>query len=93
MNPQQPDGELRILVGGFLEECIGQIIAKVVEQSLGYARVNVRIIEALYRSAKTGRSVRIPPFGTTKKPDARQTIKRPGIAKPKQIKVKSASED
>ncbi len=42
-----PARELRILVGGFLEECIGEIIAKVVEHSLGYARVNARIIEAL----------------------------------------------
>jgi DNA-binding NarL/FixJ family response regulator len=47
MKPPQPDGELCILVGGFLEECIGEIIAKVVEHSLGYARVNVRIVEAL----------------------------------------------
>ena len=47
MNPPQPPGELRILVGGCLEECIGQIIAKVIEQHLGYARVSVRIIQAL----------------------------------------------
>lgn len=40
-------GELHILVGGFLEECIGEVIAKMIEKHLGYSRVNVRIIEAL----------------------------------------------
>ena len=42
-----PAGELRILVGGFLEECIGQVIAKVVEKHLGYSSVTVRTIESL----------------------------------------------
>jgi predicted dehydrogenase len=55
---------------------------------------DVRIIEALYKSARTGRSVRIPSFtATERKPDSGQTIKRPGIAKPKLVKVKSGSED
>ena len=43
----QPVRELRILVGGCLEECIGEIIAKVVEHRLGFSRVTVRTIEAL----------------------------------------------
>lgn len=47
MNPPQPDGELRILIGGSLVEVAGEAIAKVVEHSFGYARVNVRTIEAL----------------------------------------------
>ena len=47
MNSPQPARELRILVGGCLEECIGEIIAKVIEYSLGYARVNMQIVEAL----------------------------------------------
>lgn len=47
MNPPHLDGELRILIGGSLEECIGEIIATVVEKNFGYARVKVRIIEAL----------------------------------------------
>jgi predicted dehydrogenase len=54
---------------------------------------DVRIIEALYKSARTGRSVRIPSFDATKKPDSGQTIKRPGIAKAKLVKVKSGSQD
>jgi len=54
---------------------------------------DVRIVEALYKSAKTGRAVRIPPFRKTKRPTTRQRIVRPGIPKPRLIKVQSASED
>jgi glucose-fructose oxidoreductase len=54
---------------------------------------DVRIVEALYRSAKTGRAVRLPPFERTKRPGARQRITRPGVKKPKLVKVQSGSED
>jgi glucose-fructose oxidoreductase len=53
---------------------------------------DVRIVQALYRSAETGRAVALPPFSDAK-PSARQLIKRPGIRKPKLVKVRSASED
>ncbi len=53
---------------------------------------DVRIVEALYRSARTGRAVRIPPFRKSKRPSGRQRITRPGIAKPRLVKVESASE-
>ena len=53
---------------------------------------DVRIVEALYRSAKTGKAVKIPPF-SDKRPTGRQRIVRPGIRKPALIKVQSASED
>jgi predicted dehydrogenase len=53
---------------------------------------DVRIVEALYRSAKTARSVKIPPFVDRKKPNITQTIRRPGVRKPDLVKVKSASE-
>jgi predicted dehydrogenase len=36
---------------------------------------DIRIIEALYKSAKTGRSVRIPSFDAAQKPNAGPTIK------------------
>jgi predicted dehydrogenase len=52
---------------------------------------DVRIVEALYRSAKTGRAVKIPPF-SDKKPSAAQKIRRPGVRKPQLVKVLSASE-
>jgi predicted dehydrogenase len=51
---------------------------------------DVRIIEALYRSARTGRSIKIPPFAD-KKPTMRQKIRRPGVRKPQLVKVQSAS--
>jgi Oxidoreductase family, C-terminal alpha/beta domain len=54
---------------------------------------DVRIVEALYRSAKTARSVKIPIWEDRKKPNISQTIRRPGVRKPNLVKVKSASED
>jgi hypothetical protein len=52
----------------------------------------VRIIAALYRSARTGRPVRISPFENHKHPGAAQTFRRPGVRKPRLVKVASASE-
>jgi len=49
---------------------------------------DVRVIEALYRSAQTGRSVKIPKF-SDKKPRLKQKVKRPGIRKPGVVRVES----
>jgi predicted dehydrogenase len=54
---------------------------------------DVRIVQALYRSAKSGRVVKIPPFSDRKRPEIAQTIRRPGIRKPKLVKAASASEE
>ena len=54
---------------------------------------DVRIVQALYRSAKTGRAVAIPPFTKAKRPTGRQRVSRPGVRKPALLKVQSASED
>ena len=54
---------------------------------------DVRIVQALYRSAKTRRAVALPPFSDRKKPSKRQMITRRGVKKPKLVKVQSASED
>jgi len=54
---------------------------------------DVRIVQALYRSAKIGKAVPLPPFKKTKRPTRRQRITRPGIRKPRLVKVKSGSED
>jgi glucose-fructose oxidoreductase len=54
---------------------------------------DVRIVQALYQSAKSGRPVRIPPFSDTHRPSSRQRITRPGIKKPRLVKVQSASRD
>jgi predicted dehydrogenase len=54
---------------------------------------DVRIIEALYRSAEIGRSVSLPPYRDTTPPSARQRITRPGIRKPKLVKARSAHKE
>ena len=52
---------------------------------------DVRIVQALYRSADTGKAVKIPKFKDTKKPSSRQKITRPGVRKPQVIGVKPPS--
>ena len=54
---------------------------------------DVRIVEALYESARTKRPVRIPAFDKRRRPTSRQRITRPGVRKPPLIKVQSASRD
>ena len=54
---------------------------------------DVRIVQALYRSAKSGRPVTIPAFAERHWPSARQRITRPGVKKPPLIKVQSASRE
>ena len=54
---------------------------------------DVRIVQALYESADTGKVVQIPPFKPRKRPTGRQRITRPGIRKPDLVKVQSAGED
>ena len=52
-------------------------------------RQDVRIVQALYESAHTGVPVPLPPYRDAKRPTARHTIVRPGIKKPRLVKVKS----
>jgi predicted dehydrogenase len=54
---------------------------------------DVRIVQALYESAETGKVVQIPPFAPTKRPTGRQRITRPPVRKPALVKVKSGSKD
>ena len=54
---------------------------------------DVRIIQALYESAETGKVVQIPPFTPRQRPTGRLRITRPGVNKPDLVKVQSASED
>src|SRR5205814_9922946 len=53
---------------------------------------DVRIVEALYESARSGKPVTIRPFTKTVRPTGRQRLTRPGIKKPTLIKVQSASQ-
>jgi len=54
---------------------------------------DVRIVQALYESARRGRPVKIRPGARTRRPTGRQRIIRPGVRKPPLIKVQSASRD
>ena len=54
---------------------------------------DVRIVQALYKSAQSGRPAAIPPFTKRVRPTGRQRITRPGLKKPRLIKAQSASED
>ena len=54
---------------------------------------DVKIIEALYASARSGKVIAIPPFTKRHRPTGRQRITRPGVRKPPLIKVQSASQD
>ena len=54
---------------------------------------DVRIVQALYRSAKMGRPISLPPFKDSHRPSSRQRIARPGVKKPPLVKVQSASLD
>ena len=54
---------------------------------------DVRIVEALYESARSGKPVTIRRFTKTVRPTGRQRITRHGIKKPTLIKVQSASQD
>jgi hypothetical protein len=53
---------------------------------------DVRIVEALYEASRRGKSVAIPPLAGEKYPSGRQKIVRPGVKKPRLVKVQSASE-
>jgi predicted dehydrogenase len=53
---------------------------------------DVRIVEALYESSRLGKAVSIPPLKGEKYPSKAQKIVRPGVRKPKLVKVQSASE-
>ncbi len=52
---------------------------------------DVRIVQALYESAETGKAVQIPPYRPAKQPTGRQRIRRPGVAEPELVHARSAS--
>jgi glucose-fructose oxidoreductase len=54
---------------------------------------DVTIIQALYRSAETGKAVTMHRFEPKQRPSGRQRITRPGVKKPVLVKVQSASEN
>ena len=54
---------------------------------------DVRIVQAIYKSAATGKPVSLPPGPKDARPTGRQRITRPGVRKPKLVKVQAASVD
>lgn len=52
---------------------------------------DVRIVEALYESARRGKPIRLRPVTREARPTGRQRLTRPGVRKPSLIKVQSAS--
>ena len=54
---------------------------------------DVRIVQALYQSAKAGRPATIRPFTKTVRPTGRLGMTRPGVRKPALVKVQSSSVD
>ena len=54
---------------------------------------DVRIVQALYESAETGKVVQVPPFEKRTRPTGKQRITRPGIGKPVLVNAESASEE
>jgi predicted dehydrogenase len=63
------------------------------EPAGGEGLQDVRIVQAIYESAETGRSVEIPPYRPGKRPDKRQEINKPPVDKPELVNVDSPSED
>jgi glucose-fructose oxidoreductase len=54
---------------------------------------DVRVIEAIYESAKSGRQVKLPDFDRKKRPSKAQEIRRAPHGKPETINVESPSGD
>jgi predicted dehydrogenase len=52
---------------------------------------DIRVIEALYRSAKTGRPVKLTGLSAKRRPTTKQIIKRPPVKKPPLVQVQSPS--
>jgi hypothetical protein len=52
---------------------------------------DVRVIEAIYESARAGKMVRLPRFAKKERPSLAQEIHRPPHGKPKTVDVESPS--
>lgn len=73
----------------YFSDCI--LTNKEPEPSGADGLADVRIIEALYRSAKTGKPVKVRPVSVKKRPRLKQVVRRPPVAKPALVQAKSGS--
>jgi hypothetical protein len=71
--------------------CTRRVGARIGREAEQGTPPDVRIVEALYESAETGKAITIPPFQPTKRPTGRQRINRPGIRKPDVVKARPPS--
>ena len=63
------------------------------EPSAEEGLADVRVIQALYRAAQTGKAVELAPFSRRERPSLEQEIRRPPIDKPATVHVQSPSGD
>jgi predicted dehydrogenase len=63
------------------------------EPSAEEGLADVRIIQALYRAAQTGRAVELAPYSRRERPSLEQEIRRPPIDKPQTVHVQSPRGD
>jgi glucose-fructose oxidoreductase len=61
------------------------------EPSAEEGLADVRVIQALYRSAQTGRAIELAPYSRRERPSLEQEIRRPPIDKPETVHVQSPS--
>jgi glucose-fructose oxidoreductase len=61
------------------------------EPSAEEGLADLRVIEALYRSARNGHAVELAPFSRQERPSLEQEIRRPPIDKPETVHVQSPS--
>ena len=54
---------------------------------------DVRIIQALYESADTGKAVQLPPYEPAQRPDGRQRIVQPPVKEPEMVHAEAAHEE
>src|ERR1700682_2111123 len=73
----------------YFSDCIRQ--NKDPEPSGYEGLADVRIIEAIYKSARTGRMVVLPEISKDRRPTKRQEINRPAHVLPKTVNAKSPS--
>jgi predicted dehydrogenase len=66
-------------------ECV--ISGKEPEASGREGLADVRIIRALYRSAREGRTVTLPPFEKRRRPTLEQEVRRPPVRKPELVRA------
>jgi glucose-fructose oxidoreductase len=75
----------------YFSDCI--LKNKEVEPSGLEGLADVRIVRAIYQSARTGKAVELPPFPAKSKPSLAQEVHRPAHGKPRTVNSESPSRE